>query len=320
MQTRNLTPYAHLTYANEDAQRRLFDVLIVKATYQYMNGKLVTAVEQEPLNFSDTCFGEVNETPLCYPSDLVPYKPRADVIVIGDAYAPNGDSLLKWDCSVQVGNLSHSVTVTGPRDWEYKKLGGWALGDIEPVSHVPLRYDYAFGGMHPGPDDAIITDERNPLGLGLIDENHSPRDKPIAAPQVLEHRQELTDPFRKLVPAGIGPIPPAWLPRRPLGGTYDQDWVDNVWPHWAADYDFAYHNSAARGMNVNGFLRGDERVILTNMHPDMPEIVLDLPSDPVMAHIVNDEGQRRMVAMACDTLYLDAVSYTHLTLPTTPYV
>jgi len=305
MQVRNLTPYAHLTYANEDAERRLFDILIVKATYQYVDGKLVTAIEQEPLNFSDTCFGAVNETPLRYPSDLVPYKPRADVIVIADAYAPEGKPVEQWDCSVQVGDLRHAVTVTGPRNWQHKRLGGWTLGEIEPVAHVPLRYDYAFGGEHPGPDDTIVTDERNPLGVGLIDEKLTPRDAPVPAPQVLDQGQVLRDPFRQLSPAGFGPVPPAWLPRRPLGGTYDQDWVDNVWPHWAADYDFAFHNSAARGMKASGFLRGDERVVLTNIRPDMPEVAFDLPGDPVIAHLVDEEDQRRMIGMACDTLYID---------------
>ncbi|SEW44150.1 hypothetical protein SAMN04488515_3162 [Cognatiyoonia koreensis] len=308
MQVRNLTPYAHLTYANEDADRRLFDILIVKATYQYVDGKLVTAIEQEPLNFSDTCFGAVNETPLRYPSDLVPYKPRADVIVIADAHAPDSKPAAQWDCTVQVGAMRHSVTVTGPRMWRYKRLGGWTLDEIEPATHVPLRYDYAFGGEHPGPDDTIITDERNPLGCGFMHAQMTPRDAPIPAPQVLEQGQKLRDPFRHLVPAGFGPIPPAWQPRRPLGGTYDQNWIDNIWPHWAPDYDFAFHNSAARGMKAEGFLRGDESVMLSNMHPDMPELRFDLPGDPVIAHLVDHDDQRRMIGMVCDTLYIDVLA------------
>lgn len=308
MQVRNLTPYAHLIYANEDAERRLFDILIVKTTYQYVNGKLVGAIEQEPLNFTDSCYGAVNETPLRYPSDLVPYKPSADVIVVAEAYAPGGKPTAQWDCKVQVGDLSHAVTVTGPRNWMYKRLSGWTLGEVEPTDRVPLRYDLSYGGEYQGPDGTIVTDERNPLGTGMIDQELTPRDQPIAAPQVLKQGEVLRDPFRKRVPAGFGPIPPAWLPRRPLGGTYDQDWVDNVWPHWAADYDFAFHNSAARGMKAIGFLNGDERVTLSNMHPDMSEVAFDLPGDPIIAHLIDYDDQRRLIKMACDTLYIDMLA------------
>lgn len=305
MRVRNFTSFAQLVYANEDAQGRQFDILIVKQSY-HLNGnfQLAQSPEQEPLNFSDTCFGEVNVTSLRYPSDLVPYKPATDVIVIADAFAQDGKPASEWEVSVQAGPVGQRLRVTGPREWQ-RKLGQWRLTDPQPVTHVPLRHELAYGGECPGPDGTILTDERNPIGRGMAHPDTHPKDQPIPAPEVLALGAALTDPFRRLEPAGFGPIPPAWLPRRPLGGTYDNDWLVNTWPHWARDYDFAFHNSAARGMKAKGFLQGNEVVRLTGLHPERAEITFHLPGDTVIAHLLDRNEQRRMVRLNLDTVYID---------------
>jgi hypothetical protein len=305
MRVRNFTPFAQLVYANEDAQGRQFDILIVKQSYHLTGGfALQQSVEQEPLNFSDTCFGEVNLTSMRYPSDLVPYKPETDVIVIADAFAPGGKPMPEWEVLVQAGPVAQRLQVTGPREWQ-RRRGKWQLTDPQPVARVPLRHELAFGGECPGPDNSILTDERNPIGRGMVHPDTHPKAQPIPAPQVLAQGAVLSDPFRRQEPAGFGPIPPAWLPRRPLGGTYDDDWLANTWPHWAADYDFAFHNSAARGMKARGFLQGDEMIRLTGLHPEKAEITFQLPADTVIAHLVGKDEQRRMVRLNLDTVYID---------------
>lgn len=308
MQVRNLTPHPHLVYANEDAQARLFDILIVKSSF-YLNDvfELVPAIEQEPLTFSDACFGEVNVTSLRSPSDLVPYKPRTDVVVVANTYAPNGKPSTDWTCGVSVtgpAGFSKKLRVTGPRHWDQKGRKSWSLSTPEKVDHVPLRYEYAFGGEINVADDNVITDERNPLGVGLIDKD-SVYDAPVPAPQIEAASLPIRDPHRRYEPEGLGPIPPAWLPRRPLGGTYDADWLENTWPHWAADYDFAFHNSAGKGMKADGFLTGDETISLTSLRTDCPNLSLQLPGDTVIAHLIDYQGGRKMIALNLDTIYID---------------
>ncbi len=305
MQVRNFTPFAHLIYANEDAQGREFDILIVKQSYHLTEDfRLEQSIEQEPLNFSDTCFGEVNVTSLRYPSDLVPYKPVTDVIVIADAFAPDGSPAPEWEVAVEAGPILHRLQVTGPREW-HRRRGKWRLTDPQPTTHVPLRHELAYGGECPGPDGTILTDERNPLGRGMAHAEAHPKDRPIPVPQVLAAGISLSDPFHQLEPVGFWPIPPAWLPRRPLGGTYDDDWLENTWPHWAADYDFAFHNSAAPGLKANGFLQGDEVIRLTGLHPQRAEIAFQLPGDSIIAHLVDQNDRRRMVRLNLDTVYID---------------
>lgn len=305
MRVRNFTPFPHLLYSNEDARGRLFDILIVKQSYHFTeNFDLELSPEQEPLNFSDTCFGEPNVTSLRYPSDLVPYKPATDVIVIADAFAPEGRPETEWLVSVEAGPVTSRLRVSGPREWQHK-LGKWRLTEALPVSRVPLRYELAFGGECAGPDDSVLTEECNPIGLGLAHSRAHPKDKGIPAPQVLAEGTSLDGPFHKVAPAGFGPIPPAWLPRRTFGGTYDDDWKMNTWPHWAADYDFAFHNSAAAGMKAKGFLSGDEHVCLTGLHPKRAKISFQLPGETVVAHLIDKEAQRRMVRLNLDTVYID---------------
>ncbi|RJE88241.1 DUF2169 family type VI secretion system accessory protein [Paracoccus onubensis] len=305
MRIRNLTPFAQLVFANEDAEGRLFDILIVKQSY-HLNREfeLQQSPEQEPLNFTDRCFGDINETSLRYPSDLVAYKPATDVIVIADAFAPKGEPATQWQVSVQIGPVRKSLHVTGPREWQ-RKLRKWNLTDPEPVLRVALRYECTYGGEYPGPDDRIVTDERNPLGSGFVHPEYRSRDEPIPAPQILTSGERLDNPFRRLDPAGIGPIPPAWLPRRPLGGTYDDEWLANTWPHWAKDYDFAFHNSAAEGLKSKGFLQGDEPVHLTGLHPERHQINFDLPGNPIIARLIDHEDWCRSVRLNLDTIYID---------------
>lgn len=152
--------------------------------------------------------------------------------------------------------------------------------------------------------DGFETREDNPIGCGFISAEHTDRHARLPAPQI----EQLDAPYTVLedviAPAGFGPIPPAWMPRRPLGGTYDQRWVDDVWPHWAEDYDFAFHNSAPRDMQFPGFLAGDERVTLTNLWPGGGVREINLPGETVVATLSGEAGPRR-VGMNLDTLYMD---------------
>lgn len=44
---------------------------------------------------------------------------------------------------------------------------------------------------------------------------------------------------------------------------------------------------------------------LTGLHPEKAEITLHLPGDTVIAHLLDRDGQRRMVRLNLDTVYID---------------
>ncbi|WHA44063.1 DUF2169 family type VI secretion system accessory protein [Agrobacterium larrymoorei] len=330
---KNLTPFPNFRYYSRDNENREFGIVIAKATYEIAeDGTLVAAEEQAPMLFTDKCHGEVNISSLWHPSDLVPYKPATDIIINAIAHAPGGRPSSSWECGVTVDRrgeilLDKRLRVNGPRSWRpiwkrrlreedradwhnYRRhFDHWELSDAEPIDKVPLRYEYAFGGeVETGVDDAgnrtFDTDHYNPLGIGKIDREHSDHTVDIPAPQIESVDDPIDDPYKRYAPVNFGPIPPAWLPRRPLGGTYDQNWIDNVWPAWPTDYSFSYHNSSHPDLTVSPHLRGGETITLKHLTQE-GELVFTLPRSNMMVDFVRADGRVVREKMALDTVLID---------------
>lgn len=314
---RNLTPFANFQFPSWDAEGNEFGTLMVKTAWDILpDGSCRLSDEQEPFAFTDLYHGDMHHSALRYASDLVPYKPRMDVVLNATAFAPGGAPSARWEAGVDmrvVGEdapcLSQRLAITGPRQWQRQRLR-WVLDDPAPISRLDIRWDHAYGGtIETDRDDfsqPILTAfEQNPLGQGFARADVQPRRRrPIPAPQILGPEEELKDPFAEAAPVGLGPIPAAWLPRRPLGGTYDAHWEETRWPGWPEDYDFAFHNAAPRAMQVPLMVGPELEFRLTNLHPDKPEWVITLPDARLSAYCAVD-GQGSFAAMALDTVFLD---------------
>jgi hypothetical protein len=331
MEMLNFSPFPNLRFYNTDNQGREFGVIVIKGTYAVAaDGTLVIADEQAPLVLEDTYHGALNLSSLWLPSDLVPKKPRTDIILNAVARVPGAQPRREWTCGVVVEGGTHpfskQLRVTGPRVWQptwgvsdralatlapdelQRVFKGWVLSDPEPVSEVPIRYEHAYGGLlarrQEGTDEPWYdADEHNPIGCGWLDLERTPKEGPVPAPQIVDADAPALSPMQPAVPAGFGPIPPAWLPRRPLGGTFDAHWEANVWPNWPADYDFAYHNSANPSLIYPGFLSGVETIVLDGLDGGEASRRLVLPGHQVTA-VIQGEGETR-VMMDLDTLLLD---------------
>ncbi len=151
----------------------------------------------------------------------------------------------------------------------------------------------------------LDTDHRNPLGRGKMSAEQTDHTKPVAAPQIEDIDAPVCEPFKDYAPQSLSPIPPAWLPRRPLGGTYDQNWIDTVWPAWPADYDFAYHNSAHPDLIVKPYLKGGEKVILSGLSSWAKIVEFDLPGEDLFVDFVREDGTSERARMNLDTVFLD---------------
>jgi hypothetical protein len=330
----NFTPFPNFRYYSSDAKGEDFGVVIVKATLQLdAEGRLVIAEEQAPLMFTDACHGEVNVTSLWHPSDLVPNKPRTDVIVNAVARTPDGVARASWPCGLRISRggavvLEKRLVVTGPRRWEpvWKRaldederkdwrvhrqhFERWALSTPEPVASVPLRYELAYGGLLArGLDDqgAPIVDDihENPIGRGWIDAQWTDHTQAHPAPQIESGDDPIREPYRRHAPQSLGPIPCAWEPRLPRAGTYDQTWIDTIWPNWAPDYDFFYHNSAHPDLIAPGYLIGDETIALAGLSAGQALAELRLPGMAAICDFVRSDGSSEPTRMHLDTLFLD---------------
>lgn len=337
MELRNYTPFPNLRFYGEFPNGDQFGVVLVKGTFGIRaTGHLIVADEQAAILQDDRNCGPVNASSVYIPSDIVPNKPSTDVIVSAVAKAPGGKALQSWKCGISIpGELAirKELRVTGPRRWEpvwldrgrerigvpsnrkYAQFKQWRLTEPEPTLSVPVRYEKAFGGVLTKPqgtdDDGtqlppqIEAYENNPVGCGWIDEKYTPSTEPLAAPQVESVLDPIHDPYKKYQAEGFGAIPPAWLPRRPKGGTYDQNWLDTVWPNWPDDYDFGFHNSAHPDLILKGYLKGDETIQLWGFDGSTAIRQVTLPNLALVAEQILLDGTVRAVRMNLDTLMID---------------
>src|SRR5262249_31662236 len=126
---------------------------------------------------------------LRYGSDLVPFKPRADVLVVGNAHAPRGTPVTSLPVRVGVGELSKTIDVVGNPTGKTGLLG--TMTPPERSVRMPLGYENAYGG--PG-------DRKNPAGKGREGE----------PPNLENPRRKIIGPTDSADPVGFGPIPPGW--------------------------------------------------------------------------------------------------------------
>jgi hypothetical protein len=330
----NFSPFPNFRYYSLDNKGQEFGIIIVKATYEIdPDGRLLLAEEQAPMVFSDKFNGALNVSSLWHPSDLVPNKPKTDVIVNAIARAPDGEPRARWECGLQIERdgapiLTKLLRVCGARQWlpkwkrrldddeqrewrrHVKLFERWELSEPEPIAELPLHYEYAFGGLLAcgGDKDGkpIVDDIHcNPIGRGWLDKEWTDHTQPQRAPQIELAGDPIREPYKIYAPQSLGPIPCAWEPRLPLGGTYDQNWIDKVWPNWPEDYSLAYHNSAHPDLICADYLRGDEVIRLLGFWAEHDRFDIALPGDRLAVMLVRSDGEQERVEMNLDTLLLD---------------
>jgi hypothetical protein len=330
MLIKNFSTFPHLSFLNRDNEGKEFMSVLAKATYEIKDDRLELAEEQAPLVLSDKYHGAINTSSIWIPSDLVPRKASTDIIFNAIARSPGSVATESWHCGFQLkgGTKEFGTTlrVTGPRAWQpkwrnrgkernrlksaerQKAFTQAVLSAPEPVREVPIRYEFAYGGLiaHEASSKPVVEAyENNPIGRGWIDAEHSPTDDLIPAAQIESVRDPIVEPLRQYEPAGLGSIPPAWLPRRPLGGTFDDNWKQNIWPNWPPDYHFAYNNSANPKLIYPGFLDGTERIEFFGFEHQEPRRTIRLPSHEVAGFVRTTNGREGWWPMELDTLFLD---------------
>ncbi|WCM89475.1 DUF2169 family type VI secretion system accessory protein [Acidovorax sp. NCPPB 3576] len=211
----NLTPFAAEILPGYGPDGGLQKTVVVKATLDFRN-RVAPHGTGLPILRGDQFFdAQGMEGVVRFESDLVPFKPRVDVIVNAVAYAPGGKPVAAFDAGVTVGREARVVRVFGERVWR-KRLGLFPVAvEQAPALHVPVAYHLAYGGQDPA--DAQAFAPANPTGLGFSaglppDGLPLPR---IEWPDELIHAASDTPS-----PAGFGCFGRTWLPRRKLLGSY----------------------------------------------------------------------------------------------------
>lgn len=286
---RNETPFAHGLAIGMGPDRRSHLGVVVKATYaipERPGSDVLPAPEQIEVTTADEYLkGDVTGS-VRTESDSVVFKPRADVIVVGQAYAPRGRAVTEVTVGLRVGERQHTMRVVGDRRWIFPtKLA--VVPDAsapEPFTALPLVYERAFGGFdHEGRG----WSRQNPIGRGYIAEKTRESVDGRRLPNLEDPDRPVRSWDDRPEPVGWGVFGKSWQPRVGLAGLE----VDELDPTFglAADFDHGFFNGAHPALQMP-YLEGDEEIELVNVTPDghrrfrlpgrRPAITLRLRSAP----------------------------------------
>ena len=220
-------------------------------------------------------------------------KARGEVLVAGSFFAPGGKPVTASYVGVEIASVKKRLAVLGDREWNRS-----VPSEPKPIDTVRIDWAHAFGGP---------KFDRNPYGKGAEPIDVEGRTvHPL--PNVEHYGALIRSPSQRPEPAGFGAFDLSLPQRRERSGTYDQKWLDEHFPGFAADMDPSFFNLAAsdQWLEESAF-RGDEAYVIHNMHPDHPKLEGVLPGLTARAFVNQrtPEGARFIeVAMKLDTVWL----------------
>ncbi|KYF61292.1 hypothetical protein BE11_17155 [Sorangium cellulosum] len=293
MANKNLTPFLFGSKVTSRRPPQPEMTLIVRAKFILEPGAPLSLPEGHPVLAQETLRGDVfhdddhDQTGEClYPSDLVDFKPHADVMLLGTCHTPGKARMTECPVRFGVGSWSKILRVVGDRVWMDGLLGP-AMSDAVPFDRMPLGDRRSFGGPgHP----------LNPVGRG-----HGTRELPNVegADDLLMSRSD------RPAPAGFGPLSPNRPDRRAkVGKNYGKAYREKRAPYYADDFDWTFFN-AARPDQWLPYLRGDEDLLFQNLHPDAEVFRSKLPGLRIRVFANDAERGFREVPMHLDTLLAD---------------
>ncbi|WP_437310833.1 DUF2169 domain-containing protein [Sorangium sp. So ce388] len=253
---------------------------VVKASFAMVQDRTMVLTEPDPLVTTDLHRDNNPGASLVAATDLVPYRARADVLLIGHARAPEGRPMAAMGVRLMVA-LDQAMLVD-------KRLvvQGWTDATRRtpaPFATMPLAYELAAGGPHV---------RENPVGVS---------ERSICAPNIL-------DGWRRPSPVGFGPLAPTWPVRRGLLGPAHEAVLRRPVPDLGVDFPWAYFNAAPEDQRID-YLRGEEWIGFEGMTPALPRAQSRLPGMRGVARVYGPEpglAMGRPVALVADTLLIDA--------------
>jgi hypothetical protein len=307
LEPRNDTPYevSVLPFLSAGST---FHTVIVKATFSMApEATAEKAPEQIPLTGADIIGGEGPGAAARYESDFVPFKPKADVLCVGKAHAPKGETATELLVRLCIGPVDKVIRVIGNRRWEQTFSGlRFRISEPEPFESIDVCYENAYGGMDPDDPEGYASSELNPIGKG-----YTKKGKQLAG-MPLPNLEDPTKPIRhwddRMRPQSFGPVGRTWVPRIKRAGTYDANWLAQRSPELPEDFDDAFYNGAPADQQIQGYLRGNEEIQIDNMHPAFRRFRCKLPGVRVrsLVNLTMDSKERLYeIPLNLDTLWVD---------------
>ncbi len=225
-------------------------------------------------------------------------KPKGEVLIVGKCLAPGGKPVPAYEVRLKIGSIDKTLPVFGDRFWKRKAGVLKTISDPLPFAEMDISYANAFGGP---------KYRKNPLGKGHAPVKTDTGKVIHPLPNIEDPRNLIDSPKKKPDPAGFAPIDLTWPQRMEKVGTYDQKWLRERFPGFAADMDRTFFNAAPEDQQIQGFFKGDEPFEITGMHPEKPLIQANLPGFKSRCFInqkTEEGGQFREIDTRMDTVWL----------------
>jgi hypothetical protein len=323
LQINNHTPFVASLYPCSDIHGRDYAVVIIKGTFtsSSLNHALAVAENQLPIFYADEFYGEAGKSSIKFGSDLALNKKATDIVMLGNAYAPNGAATTCVDITFTINEKSNTVRVIGDRHWQ-KNLSSWTMSAPKPFEVMPLVYENAFGGKSPNnannPEEVNCFDQ-NPVGKGYLAKGGKPYIG-MLLPNIEDPTNLINTPFQQPKPAGFGVIARDWQPRLSLAGTYDEAWQTQRMPLDPLDFNPQFFNSAHPNFILNTRLKEGDTFSITNVTPQ-GSYGFKIPRDQLLVTVAMQTNETTYLA-TLDTVVIEpdenSVSLTwRVTIPCT---
>ncbi len=287
MLIRNTTPFFHGTKLTSRQPPQPEMAVVVRGTFRLVQDGLLEVIEDLEQGFmSGDLYAEEDSErsgELVYSSDFADCKLSAEVTLRGSCYAPDQQPVASCPVRFSVGDWRKELMVYGDRHWHRG-----AMSSAKAFTQIPLDYAHAFGGPEHEP---------NPVGRGHQD-NLLPNVELPSKP--IQHKDD------RPPPASFAPLSPSWPQRASKQGKdYGALYCKERAPYYSSDFDWRFFSAAAEDQQLEGYLRGDEQIVLQNLHPEAAVFKTQLPGLRLRAFCKDEMGDFREIGMVLDTLYCE---------------
>lgn len=261
--------------------------IILKATLKLVPDGVATLMQPGEIFRAEKLLG--SGPSLYADTDVVPYKPRVDVLYVGNAWAPRPVQALRARLGVigTSGTLEKTIQVVGER----------LNPQVQPAPfyRIPMTWDRASTGPK----------GENPLGVH---------------PQS-GRMPNLFDTKDQRLAIGFGAVPAKFPTRRALLGGFDPKSLDapapppnsgDVWSiHVPPSLPFEYFQSAPADQQLD-MLAGTESLWLENLVEGASRVHTELPAIKALARVYGASipPQGQTLELTADTLLIDGVEKT----------
>ena len=309
----NESPWQATLAPGYSHKREQLAIVIIKAGYAIdVETGVLTPLKKKPtIEAADQHEGDPLKSALIAAGESSPPKVGGEFYILGATLTLPSVSTTAAEASVNLTHnngrkFSKTIRAAGKRQWQ----GTWLLPSAskpEPLTPISLGYKNAYGGSdeEAGPKEKQPTYLANYAGKGYLAD--SKRCSGIELPQ-LEVAPFINSPSDRPQPAGFGPLPVFWEPRRKEQGTPDLEAAKRGNCPYGPDAQPTMHNCAPLDQRFPNPWQGGETLTLTNILSGLPygkACCITLPRIAPQLSLT-EKGETRLLASVCDTFWIDA--------------